>query len=631
MMNLFLFGRNYSLKVLAIIGFSAFAFQLRAQNNCECAFAEQIKPQVGYYFNSGNLDSAQILVKQIKSKKSKICDILYYNGMSQIALAKNDLDGARNFLNKEFELLKTMKCPERLSKHYSNYSTLFNFLNKQDSAVHVSLLGLKAAEEAKDTMTQIRLCNNIAAFFDQLGQFSKTLEYGEKAMELAKSFNEPNSKAMAYTHLSGTYMGIVERTGNKKYLQKAFLTAQEGLKNAFLVQQLPLVLDAYNVISKYYSFKKDYPRMLNYADSILQITPPNIDFFYRNVQEAYLRKSEAYFALGDYKLSKNNADSSVHYGNKFNVSVTISPLNLLYKSSKKLGNYAEALIAFERMNTIEDSLFNLEKNSKIAELEKKYNQAKNEKTITELQQEDEIKGLRIRVLIILIIVAVFALVLIVLFFRQNNLKKNQQIMETEQRLNRSRMNPHFFFNALTTLQGLAVRENDGKKIALNLFKFSSLMRKTLESSYNDYVTVDQEVEFMNQYVELQKLKDPERFSFEIRIDGELESDAVLLPSMLIQPFLENSIEHGFAEIDHKGSLILELKNDEKNLFISIHDNGAGIQHKETNNKHISRATQITRDRLYLLQRDKKGEASFDVKENPSGGVIVDIVLPLIYK
>lgn len=602
-----------------------------SQQNCECTFAEQLKPQIGYYFNTGNLDSAKILVKQIKTKKTKICDVLYFNGLSQIALAENKLEEARVLLDKEYALLKTMKCSDRLSKHYSNYSTLYNFLNKQDSAVHVSLLGLEAAEEAGDTMTQIRLCSNIAAFFDQLGQFEKTLEYGEKAMLLAKKSNDPNSKAMAYTQLSGTYMDIVDRGGDKKYLQKSFIAAKEGLKNAFVVQQLPIALDAYNVISKYYSLKKNHQRTLAYADTILQITPPNVDFFYRNVQEAYLRKSEAYFAMGNYNLARLNADSSVYYGNKFNISVTISPLKLLYKSNKKLGKYKESLIAFERMNTIEDSLFNIEKNGKIAELERKYNQAKNEKTILELQQEDEIKGLRIRVLIILIVVAIFTLILIVLFFRQKNLKKNQQIMETEQRLNRSRMNPHFFFNALTTLQGLAVRENDGKKIALNLFKFSSLMRKTLESTYNDYVTVDQEIEFMNQYVELQKLKNPERFEFEVLIDEDLESDSIIVPSMLIQPFLENSIEHGFANIDHKGVLSLELKNDDKNLYIKILDNGSGLQEKEIENKHISRATQITRDRLYLLQKNKKGEASFDVIQNPTGGVIVDIVLPLIFK
>ena len=86
-------------------------------------------------------------------------------------------------------------------------------------------------------------------------------------------------------------------------------------------------------------------------------------------------------------------------------------------------------------------------------------------------------------------------------FRQKNLKSKQVIMEIEQRLNRSRINPHFFFNALTTLQGLAVKENDGKKIALNLYRFSSLMRKTLESSYNDSVTIEDELNFINQYID----------------------------------------------------------------------------------------------------------------------------------
>jgi tetratricopeptide (TPR) repeat protein len=622
------FSKNIVLT--SLLGLSFFAHN---QQSCECVLAEQLKPQIGYYFNTGNLDSAKILVKQIKTKKTKICDVLYYNGMSQIALAENKLNEARSLLDKEYALLKTMKCPDRLSKHYSNYSTLYNFLNKQDSAVHVSLLGLEAAQEAKDTLTQIRLCTNIGAFFDQMGQYDQVLKYEEMGLKLAKLSNDPYSKAMAYIPISETYLTVFEKSGKKQYLDNSLKTAKEGLISAFEVQQLPLALDAYNVISKAYGFKKDYPRSIAYADSILQNAPRGVEFayFYRNLQTAFLRKSEAYYALQNYKLARSNADSSVHYGNLFNVMVTVGPLELLYKSSKKLGDTETALKAFERMTHLEDSLFSLEKNGRIAELEKKYNQVKNEKTIKELQQEDEIKGLRIRVLIVLIVVALFALLAIVLFFRQKNLKKNQQIMETEQRLNRSRINPHFFFNALTTLQGLAVRENDGKKIALNLFKFSSLMRKTLESTYNDYVSVDQEMEFMNQYVELQKLKDPERFAFEVHIDENLESDSVLVPSMLIQPFLENSIEHGFANIDHKGFLSLELKNDEKNLYITVRDNGSGLKEKGADNKHISRATQITRDRLYLLKKDKKGDASFEVKAASDGGVVVDIVLPLIYK
>lgn len=602
-----------------------------SQTNCECPLADKLKPQISQYFNQGNIDSAKILIRQIKKNKSQICSVLYFNGMTQISLAENKLDDARANLDSEFMILKSLDCPERLSKHYTNYSTLYNFLNKQDSAVHVSLLGLEAAEKAKDTLTQIRLGCNIGAFFDQMGQFNQVLIYETKAFELAKKHNDPYSKAMAFTQISGTYLTQFKNTKNNKYLKLSIQTAQKGLKNAMIVQQLPLALDAYNVISKAYGMKKDFDKSISYADSILMITPRGIDFFYRNLQEAFLRKSDAYYSIGDFKLSKSNADSSVYYGNLFNVMVTVGPLELLYKSSKKLGDEKTALYAFERMTHIEDSLFNIEKNGRIAELEKKYNQVKNEKTIIELQQEDEIKGLRIRVLITLIVVAFFTLILIVLFFRQKNLKKNQQILETEQRLNRSRINPHFFFNALTTLQGIAVKENDGKKVALNLFKFSSLMRKTLESSYNDYITIDQEIEFINQYVELQKLKNPDHFDFNIQIPDEIESDEIIIPSMLIQPFLENAIEHGFSDLESKGILSLNFEIDAQFLVISITDNGTGFKSKNSEKSHISRATQITKDRLYLLQKDKKEKATFDVFEMINGGVKVKIILPLVYK
>lgn len=103
------------------------------------------------------------------------------------------MEGARKYLDSEYQLLRSINCPERLSRHYSNYSTLYNFLNKQDSAVHVSLIGLEAAEKAGDTLTQIRLGCNIAAFFDQMGQFDQVLKYEEIAFKLARKHNDPYS------------------------------------------------------------------------------------------------------------------------------------------------------------------------------------------------------------------------------------------------------------------------------------------------------------------------------------------------------------------------------------------------------------------------------------------------------
>ncbi len=265
----------------------------------------------------------------------------------------------------------------------------------------------------------------------------------------------------------------------------------------------------------------------------------------------------------------------------------------------------------------------------VTELEQKYEKSKNEKTIKELNQDSEIKSLRIKVLLFGIILAFF---IIFIVFRQKNLKSKQVIMEIEQRLNRSRINPHFFFNALTTLQGLAVKENDGKKIALNLYRFSSLMRKTLESSYNDSVTIEDELNFINQYIELQQLRQKDKFEFQVDISDEIEISNVLIPSMIIQPFLENAIEHGFSSIDYLGKIDLKLNIAPPNLLVTICDNGAGIRdtfHKK--NDHISRAIQITKDRIYLINKDKKCNSSFTIKNRMPNGVEVLLVLPLIYK
>ncbi len=230
-------------------------------------------------------------------------------------------------------------------------------------------------------------------------------------------------------------------------------------------------------------------------------------------------------------------------------------------------------------------------------------------------------------------------VVIVFFFRQQSLRHKQRILETEQRLNRARMNPHFFFNALASLQHLALRDNDNQALASNLSKFSHIMRETLESTYKEYVTVEQEIDFLNEYLDVQKIRFPRKFDYEVIAARDLEADELQLPAMIIQPFVENSIEHGFSNIDYTGLVKIEFNKSEKGLRISITDNGKGLQTNvkenlptgQVGNEHISRASQIIKDRIYLLNVKLKTKASFSIDNNPTGkGVQVIINLPLIY-
>ena len=276
--------------------------------------------------------------------------------------------------------------------------------------------------------------------------------------------------------------------------------------------------------------------------------------------------------------------------------------------------------------TITDSIRNVEKATQVAELERKYSQAKNEKTISELAQQK-------RIYLLLAIAGFFGLIALAFFIRQQSLYNKQKIMEAEQRLNRARMNPHFFFNALSSLQSFALQGNDGKAMASNLSKFSHIMRETLESTYKEYVTIVQEIDFLKEYLELQKMRFPQKFNYEVSVAEDLEPDDMLIPSMILQPFVENSIEHGFTGIDYKGQLRINFKKEAGNLFINIIDNGKGLANvAKENNEHISRASQIIKDRIYLLNIRLKTRAGFSIDNNADGkGVTVKIYLPLLYK
>jgi LytS/YehU family sensor histidine kinase len=259
-------------------------------------------------------------------------------------------------------------------------------------------------------------------------------------------------------------------------------------------------------------------------------------------------------------------------------------------------------------------------------LEKKYNQAKNEEKIKELATQKQIY-------LLLALAAILAATTIAFFQRQQKLKHKKDILETEQRLNRARMNPHFFFNALASLQKFALRDNDGQAIASNISKFSHIMRETLESTYKEYVTVEQEMDFLNEYLELQKIRFPKTFTYDVKADDDLEIDDVLIPAMILQPFVENSVEHGFAGIDYPGNVSVFFSQQGQELMVSITDNGNGlnITAKESHD-HISRASQIIKDRIYLLNIKLKTKAGFRIDNNENGiGVIVKIHLPLLYK
>lgn len=203
-------------------------------------------------------------------------------------------------------------------------------------------------------------------------------------------------------------------------------------------------------------------------------------------------------------------------------------------------------------------------------------------------------------------------------------------METEQRLNRARINPHFFFNALASLQNVSSEEKSVKTTVF-ISRFAKIMRQSLESTYQELVIIEAEIDFITHYLELQKLRFPDKFDFQFHVDDTLEINELRIPGMIIQPFVENSIEHGFKNISYKGMITISFCDDKNNINIIILDNGAGKNLESKEKEHKSRAMQIIKDRLYLFNKQNNSNASYQVEDvTGDGGFKIIVSLPKIY-
>ncbi len=215
---------------------------------------------------------------------------------------------------------------------------------------------------------------------------------------------------------------------------------------------------------------------------------------------------------------------------------------------------------------------------------------------------------------------------------------NHKISEITQANLRQQMNPHFIFNTLNSIQ-YYMYQHDTLATNNYLTKFSSLMRKVLDNSQHTSVPLRDELDALNLYLELECLRFKDKFEFRITVDEEIDSLMYKVPTMLIQPYVENSICHGLIPMERKGFVHIDLKLEKDHLICIIEDNGIGREaaseirkKKETN--HNSLGTRITTSRLELVNalygtslntvytdlKNEKGEAE---------GTRVEIQIPIL--
>ena len=536
-----------------------------------------------------------------------------------------EMDSAEYYLKKSEMYYKQAACnEEQYFSLYKQWLSYYFFKAEYQPAIDYSLKTLSISQSVKNNTEEADVLLNISQIFARMGQTAKGLEYTRKAIPVIAKMPDNAAKVDMLNKTGSRFYFFYQDTKSVQFLDSASIFFLEALNIGKKTNYTKGIQTSYNKMNSLAYRQKNYRLALMFIDSSIALAEPGE--ISNLLATSFGDKGNLLLKMGQYKEAGKWADSCLYYNQKLKFPPLIAnAYSLVAEIADSLGDFDKAYTALYNEKKITDSLNKVDKITAVNEVEKKYNQAKNEKTIKEMAQQKKIY-------LLIGIAGLLAAVIIWFYFRQQSLKHKQKILETEQRLNRARMNPHFFFNALTAMQRFALKENDGKALASNISKFSNIMRETLESSYKEYVTVKQEVDFLKEYMEIQKMRFPQLFSYSLMLDGEMEPTDVMIPSMIIQPFIENSIEHGFADIDYAGEIRVDFKQQHKTITIEITDNGKGLSTPGTKtNEHISRASQIIKDRIYLLNIKLKTKADFSIDNNKDGkGVIVKIHLPLIY-
>lgn len=218
---------------------------------------------------------------------------------------------------------------------------------------------------------------------------------------------------------------------------------------------------------------------------------------------------------------------------------------------------------------------------------------------------------------------------------KNKALQEKEIVELEQQALRLHMNPHFIFNAINAIQGFYAG-NEVDKAKQFISYFSRLLRLILETSKEKFVPVSTEVEIIRNYLELFLLRFEDKYDYQITIDENIDKEFLLIPPMVVQPFVENAVLHGISPMKEKGKIVIDFKLEPDFMMVSITDNGIGRK-KSAEMKMFSQSKstgiKVTQTRLKLMDEEHKISETVEIidinDEAGSTGTQVILRIPLL--
>jgi tetratricopeptide (TPR) repeat protein len=350
---------------------------------------------------------------------------------------------------------------------------------------------------------------------------------------------------------------------------------------------------------------------------------------------AYTNAAEVYLKNDDIKKAEYYATNSLQLNESLNSLTTEnSALATLANVYAQKGDYENALLTYKKHITLRDSLINADRKLEISRKEIQF-EADKDRAISEIEIQRQ-KSIKNASLIGGAGLILASLIGFILYRRkQDAVSKskeaefNAKVSDTELKALRSQMNPHFIFNSLNSI-GDYILKNDTQSASDYLSKFAKLMRMTLENSEKKEILLSEDITLLKTYMDIELKRFNNKFNYSIDIDNSLDPEDILVPPMILQPFIENSIIHGLAKKDKAGDITISFKANDNMLICSVDDDGIGRLKSNSNTTDSSKKSlgmAITKSRIDIINKVKNTKGDVKIIDKTKG-TRIEVSLPM---
>ncbi|WBL44859.1 histidine kinase [Algoriphagus halophytocola] len=520
------------------------------------------------------------------------------------------------------ELAKILDYPKGIMVAYERLGLIYQYsYSNPFKALDYYYTALAIAEQnSKLEAFQWSIKGNIATIYYEQEEYQKALSLFEEV-----ATNSQSSALNASLNIANIY-GALDQNDSAIYYFKKALDYDQLKSNPLQLANL------YSNLSLIY-VQNDQPeegvkmaeKSLNLVDSL------EIDFV---KPTAYANAAMAFLGVGDLDkaeiLAKESLQLSENQGNIFLQKSAWGTLSDVFAAKS---DFEGSLKAYKRFSVLKDSLNNQNRRVAVSRKQMAFDFDKERaQALAELEREKIVR----KYSLILANLIVLILLCGVYFYKKRRdalAEKNEAefralVSETELKALRAQMNPHFIFNSLNSI-GDYILKNDLDDAQDYLSSFGKLMRLVLENSVQKEISLSDDVAFLELYLQVENKRQPAKFNYTIHLAENLEAQNILVPPMLLQPFVENCIWHAFPGREENGEININYQKLGDFLHCKVEDNGIGRKVTSLGLGKKSKGISITESRIRILNEQSGLEGKLQITDKPEGaGTIIEIIIPL---